>query len=57
VSGAKRVELPGVTHGLGDPDAKLRTATEGLESVFAAFETREPAKGRTAVTCKFNQIE
>ena len=57
MSGAKRVELPGVTHGLGDPDAKLRTATEGLESVFAAFETREPAKGRTAVTCKFNQIE
>jgi hypothetical protein len=60
VSEANRVELPGVTHGLGNPDAKLRTATEGLESVFAAFEmrfTREPAEGGTTVTCMFNQIE
>ena len=59
MSEANRVELPGVTlsHGLGNPDAKLRTATEGLESVFAAFETREPAEGGTAVTCMFNQFE
>jgi len=57
VSQPNRVELPGVTHGLSNPDAKLRTATEGLKSVFAAFETREPAEGGTAVTCTFNQFE
>ena len=49
------VELPGVTHGLSNPGAKFRTATEGLKGVFAAFETREPAEGGAAVACMSNQ--
>ena len=50
-----RVESPGVTHCLSNPGAELRASTEGLECVFAALETREPAEGRAAVACMFNQ--